>query len=571
MRKFSTLVCFFFFFLFFCSQPRRQPGEVRVRLVGDPETLNPVNYQNAGGLQIINLLFQSLLTVDLADEKLKPALAARLPAVERQDSVTLFTYQLRDEAEWTNGSPVTAADVAFTLKVLKAPLVNNEHLKPQVAFIKDIVLSGSKTFTLVCEGYTPEMELLTGDFFILPAYLLDPEELLTSFSLAELSGNQEKLAENKQLQQFAARFNNADFARNKDLLKGSGGYELEHWATGQYITLKRKENWWGKATGAASSYLTANPERISFQVIPDNTTALLALKNRQLDVLESIAAAEFDQLKQNESFKQDYALYTPTIYDYTFVGLNTRLPKLQDKHTRQAIAYLLDPDNLIKVTLNSYATRTVGPVPPTVQEFYHQELPLYSYNPGKAVKLLTTAGWAREKEGWFKNINGRREQLTLDVIFRAGNTVYENSALIFQQNASKIGIPVTVQAMENSLLNQKLKSQEYDMFFRSLSGNPFVFNFKPLFHTSFAHSGGSNYTGFGNAESDALLDAINTAGNNTEKAKLLKRLQEQLHEEAAIVSLYYQKGRIAVHRRFTNTKISGLKPHYDVSSFLIKD
>ncbi|MHA6248120.1 ABC transporter substrate-binding protein [Pontibacter sp. CAU 1760] len=546
---------------------------MRVRLAIEPETLSPINHHgDAGSLQILNLLFQSLLSADLADDQIKPYLAAEMPEMERTDSTTLFSYQLRDEAVWTDGSPVTAADVAFTLKVMKAPLLNNESLKPQVQFIRDIRLDEAdpKRFTLVCDGYSPEMELLTGDFFILPTYLLDPNSLLLPLQVADLNESLSKLENNKELQAFAKQFNSPTMGTTPALLQGSGGYVLENWESGRYLTLKQKENWWGNTLPEAT-HLTANPERISFQVIPDNTTALLALKNRQLDVLETIPAPEFDRLKADPAFKKDYALYAPDAYEFIFAGLNSRLPKLADKRTRQAIAHLLDVKNIIKASQQSYATPTVGPVPPSLKTFYHAQLQPYTYNVQQATALLAAAGWEKEADGWYQTLNGKREKLTLEIAYRAGNTSYENTAIIFQQSAAAAGIPVEVRAMENSLLVQQLKSQTFELYLRSLSGNPFVLNFEPLFHTRFAQAGGMNTTGFGTEESDTILEAINKAETPEVKAKLLKRLQEILHEEATFLSLFYLKERLAVHRRFGNLKISGLKPNYDVSAFTLKE
>lgn len=572
MRKLHVLGYSLLLLLCFCSQPDRVPDEVRVRLAREPETLNPVSYNTAGSLQVINLLFQSLMTVDLADDKIKPALAMARPSIVQRNTLTYITYLLRQDAEWTNGSPVTAADVAFTLKVLKAPLLNNEQMKPQVAFIRDIIIdkADNRKFTFVCDDFTPEMELLTGDFFILPAYLFDPEGKMEAFKVSDFAGDVSAMETNVDLQSFAARYNSAGYARSKDLLQGSGGYVITEWVTGQYLTLKRKDDWWGNHVDDNTQALTANPLQISFKIIPDNTTALLALRNRQLDVLENIPAAEFNQLKADKSFTEDYALYTPDSYEFAYIGLNSRLPKLADKRTRQAIANLLDISSFIKVSQQSYATPTVGPVPPAIKPYYNNKLKPYAYNLQKATTLLQAAGWQRKADGWFTNINGQEQQLTLEVSYRAGNTVFENAALIFQQGAAKAGIPVTVQAQEGSLFSQKAKEHDFDMFFRALSGNPFVFNFKPLFYTSYA-SDGANYTGFGTPESDKILDAYNEAKDDKEKARLLKRLQKILHEEATFIALYYQKERLAVHRRFSNLKISGLAPNYDVSSFTLQE
>lgn len=572
MKSFKVFIVSLLVVLSCCSQPARAPEEVRVRLAVEPETLSPVSYSNAGALQILNLLFQSLLSADLGDNQIKPYLAVDMPQVERLDSVSLFTYQIREEATWTDGSPVTAADVAFTLKVLKAPLLNNETMKPQVQFIQDIRIDASnpKRFTFVCAGYSPEMELLTGDFFILPAYLFDPEALLQPLEVAALTGSLSELENNSNLKAFAARFNSPEYGHSTSVLQGSGGYLLERWENGKYLTLKRKSDWWGNNLPDAP-YLSANPERISFLVIPDNTTALLALKNGQLDVLENIEATEFNQLKRQRDFIKEYALYSPDAYEFIYAGINSRLLKFSDKRTRQAIAHLLDVNSFIKVSHQNYATPTVGPVPPSLKAYYNDKIEPYSLNQNKAEKLLAAAGWLREQDGWFQQINGSRQQLTVEVNYRAGSGNYETAAIIFQQSAAAAGIPVQVQAMENSLMRQNLKAHAYEMYFHSLSGNPFVLNFQPLLHTSFAGKGGMNFTGFGTPESDSVLDAINKADTPEVKAKLLKRLQEILYDEAAFISLYYLKDRLAVHRRFSNVKVSGLKPNYDVSAFTLKE
>ncbi|MEJ8755738.1 ABC transporter substrate-binding protein [Pontibacter sp. H259] len=557
-------------FFSFCSQPQRQPDEVRVRLTSDPQTLNPANYSDPSGLRVINLLFNSLLGVDLADNELKPVLAESMPLIEQKGATTHITYELREAAKWTNGSAITSDDIAFTLKVLKAPLVQNEQIKPQVAFIRDLILDeeNNRKFTFVCEGFTPEMELLSGDFFILPAYLFDPENLLKSIPVAAFSDSLSKLENNKNIKAFAARFNTAAFNNSGQQLQGSAGYVLEKWAPGQYLTLKQKDDWWGKSINVP--HLTANPKRITLQVIPENTPALLALKNRQLDVLEDIPAREFDQLKTNKALLKDYTLFTPASYGSVYVGLNSRLPKFSDKETRQAIAHLLDVANYIKITQQQYATPTVGIIPPNLKEYYNTDLKPYAFNLVKAKALLTKAGWQQRQSGWFRNVNGTVQQLTIKLSYKASNTVLEATALIFQESAAKLTIPVEVEAQEGNLFNTNCREHNFEMMLRTLNGNPFAFNFEPLLHTSHAEKGGTNYTGFGNAESDALLQQINKAGTKAEKARLLKELQAVMYSEATFIPLYYLKERLAIHKRFGNTKVSGLKPYYDVSAFLLQ-
>ena len=114
---------------------------------------------------------------------------------------------------------------------------------------------------------------------------------------------------------------------------------------------------------------------------------------------------------------------------------------------------------------------------------------------------------------------------------------------------------------------KNLKQGNFEAFLRSTTGNPFIYNFQPILHTSSAGPDGLNYTAFGTPESDKIIEALYDNQNETAKAKLLKRLQEILHDESNLVFLYFQKDRIVVRKGFTNLKISGIKPGYDVSAF----
>ncbi len=115
------------------------------------------------------------------------------------------------------------------------------------------------------------------------------------------------------------------------------------------------------------------------------------------------------------------------------------------------------------------------------------------------------------------------------------------------------------------------KTHNFEVTVRYYSGNPDVFNYKSILHTESAVLGGGNYTGFGTPQSDSLIDAINQAANTAQKAVLLRKFQEVVHEESNLIFLYFNIDRIAVHKRFTNLKISGIKPGYDVSAFTLKD
>ncbi|GEO07070.1 peptide-binding protein [Adhaeribacter aerolatus] len=576
MRRATLTVLIFtlFVYLFFyaCQKPSSgQDNTVRIRASQDPENLNPVNYNNAAALEIINLVYQSLLAPDPETKEIYPVLAAALPVVQKTDSTAVFNFKLREQAKWSNNQPVTAADVIFSLKLLRAPRLENGRLADRYDFIKEVVADKANplAFQLICEKYTPDMNLMTGDFAILPEYLIDPKGLLRAFSFAQLTRQADSLSNHPSIQEFADWFNSDRFSRNKAFVQGSGGYLLDDWKTGQFVRLIKKQNWWGSGL-SDTTRLTANPDKIIYRIIPDNTAAVQALQKQEIDVYAGIPVYTYQQLSADKDFKQKYNLFSPESYDFTYLGINGRLAKFADARTRQALAHLLNVDQIINGALAGFATRTVGPVAPTDKRFYNTAITPYAHDPDKATGLLQQAGWVKKDNRWQKIIGGRWEPLTVTLNYKAGNTEFERIALYFQEAAAKINIPVSIQPIEGLLLTDNLKNHRFEVFLRYLTGNPFVNNFKEILHTENAVGGGANFTNFGNPASDQLIEQINSTSDIPEKARMLKKLQEVLHEQSNYIFLYVTNERIAVSKRFSNLKISGQKPGYDVSAFTLK-
>ncbi|WP_207429974.1 ABC transporter substrate-binding protein [Sabulibacter ruber] len=557
-----------FIWLLSCSSPSPDSA-VRVRLAQDPESLHPLSYGNANALQIFNLVYQSLLTVDLKDNSVQPLLAAGLPQVRRDDSLAYFTYTIRPEARWDNGSPITAADVAFSLKLLHSPLLDNERWRAQYHFIKDIQVNKENptSFTIVCSGYTPEMKLMSGDFFVFPAYQFDPKGTLAAVSYSLIRQKFDSLSQTSTFKEFAAFLNNPSIATDTATIKGSGPYQFISWNAGQAVMLDRKKTWWADKVATNKKTLIANPSRIVFQIIPDNAAAVLALKARQVDLMDNLPLVTFQEMKKDPAYTQHFNFYSPLSYDLVYMGMNGTNPLLKDKVTRQALAHLVNVPQVIKTIQGGLATPTVGLIHPKEKEFYHGSLPPFGFDPEKAKTLLKQAGWQESSSGWERNANGRTQRLELELLHRAGNSEFESFALLFQQNAKAIKIPVTLRALESSQISERLKARNYDLFLRTLVSTPLSYNLVPILHTSNAAEGGSNITGFGTPNTDQLLEKIAQEERTQEKAALLKQLQEKMQEESNFVFLYFMQNKLAISKQIDSVVVSSLKPGYDLLRF----
>ncbi len=545
---------------------------VQIQTTKDVETLNPITY--AGMIEsrlVFDHIYQSLLSVDLEDISIKPILAESLPEVEVGDSLSYFTFSLRKEASWPDHSPVTARDVLFTLKAANCPGVNNDSRRMSLDFIRDFQADSSSTkrFTFECNGYVEDMVVMTGGFAILPEYVYDPEGILRNYELRDLKEKFDILNENQEIQRFAQQFNALASSREPAAYIGSGGYKLAAWQSDQYIILEKHSDWWAEDLNI--EYITANPEKITFQIIPDDGAAVLALKNHQLDVMTDIPINEFQRLAKDSSFINHYNLLSPSTFTVNFIGINARIPKFQSKKTRQALAHLLDVEGIIQAIGQTPASRANSLISPSDAKNYNDQIEAFEFSTEKARNLLIEDGWKNENGGWFKTINGKREQLSGEINYKAGTHKNESTALIFKQNAEKIGIPITITPLENSVLSGNLRQHNFDFYIRSLVGNPFAFNFTPILHTKSAALNGMNYTNFGTIESDNLIESIISSKDKNAQVKQLKAFQKTLHEEANLIFLYFNEQNLAVHNRFENLKISSIYPHYDASAFELKE
>ncbi|RTQ49163.1 ABC transporter substrate-binding protein [Hymenobacter gummosus] len=552
-----------------CSSPATSDSAaaptVRVCWPRDPESLNPVALPNAYAVQANNLLYQSLLTVDGVTRRHVPWLVTALPKVEQRDSLTYLHYRLHPRARWDNGQPVVARDVVFTLKVLNCPGLPNESLRGLVSFIREVQLDAAdpRRFTFVCRGYAPDYSFNSGDFPILPEYLLDAPGHLSALSLRQLAQPDSAVGKLPAVRAFQTAFNQAARWRDARTLRGSGAYELASWQVGQQVTFVRKSHWWADDISPKTPAWTAQPGRIEFHVVPNPATALLALRRGKLDVYPHMPGADFARLQTTDS--ASFRFYSPASYRVAVLEMNVQQPALRDARTRQALALLVDYNRLLRATQYGQGQRSTSLISPHERWAYHDSLPLRPYAPSQAAELLRQAGWQRTADGW--RHPQQQNPLALKLVYGAGDRTYETIALLFQQSARQVGLTVTLQPTEAGRLSELRRNGEFDLSLRTLYGNPFSYDLRPLLHTRSIGSQGANRSRFGNAASDQLLETIYATEDSVGKARLLRRLQTLLYQEVPFTPLFFEPNRLAVSRRFENVRPSGLEPGYDISSF----
>jgi peptide/nickel transport system substrate-binding protein len=549
--------------------------EAHLQLDAEPDRLNPLltnsNYSNT----VLGAIMPRLIDIDPASMEMKPQLALSRAEVEMlaegpYAGGVAYTFEIRPEAVWDNGEPVTAEDFIFALKLAFNPKIPATIFRVYLAIIKEVEVDADnpRRFTV----YTDEQSII-GEEIIgnaippLPAYHYDPDGLMADVDLADLLDQEKakKLAEeDERFQQMADLFSSPKYNREPEGIIGCGAYRLASWETGQRLILERKENWWGDQVKA--DMLQAYPERMVFQPIADPNTGAAALKDGQLDVYPNMPPKQFQELKESAFVQKDFNFFTPTSLVHTFFYCNTRSPKLQDKTVRQAIAHAINVEEMIETAFNGLAVPSTGPVHPTFN-YYNKDIQPIAYEPETARSLLEEAGWTDSNNNGIvdKIIDGQLTELSLQYNYTAGRDLSQNIALLLKESAKRAGIEITLNPQEHTVNIDNLKRRDFELASGAKSIQPFPWQPKQDFHSE-----GDDRTGFATPETDQLIDRIQSTLDEEERKQMYLELQEILHDQLPIIPLIVPQGRIVIHKRY-DTPVTPIFPGYSPSMLKLKD
>jgi peptide/nickel transport system substrate-binding protein len=531
---------------------KRTSNAAIIRIEGEADRLNPLLITTDNGRIVVDNIFMNLLTYDPVTLQLQPDLAKSLPQTEDIRSGPYaggiaYSFEILDEATWDNGAPVTAKDYIFSLKAVANPLVNAAPLRSYLEGFGGVEIdpTNPKKFRVFLDekNYLGE-ETVGGLFPVLPEYLFDPKGLLKDIPLTDLLDPEkaDALAENDQrLKQFADAFNSEAYSRDPTIIKGCGPYELLLWETDQRVILGKKANWWGKKIPR----LAVGPDSLIFKPIPNPATALAALQNEEIDAMAGILPEDFRRLEQDSLFKQRYQLFTVNSLAYYYIGVNARKPLLSEKAVRQALAHIIDADEIIREVFQGFGERIAAPVPPSAN-YYPKKLKPIQFNLEKAKGLLAAAGWKDTNNNGIvdKVLDGKRVELSVAYLLNASSETSRNIGLLIQDNARRAGVEIRLEAKEPTVLLEQLRERNFELISAGRTLSPL---WNPLQNW---HTQGDNRYGFGDATTDALIDEILQSMDEKQRNDKIGKLLDRIYDEQVEIFLFAPNDRIAIHKRF---------------------
>lgn len=548
-------------------------NKVTMHALSDPEELTPLNANDNGSTTIFHNVFQPLVNIDYKTYEIVPVLAKARPVfTDMPGGKIRADFEIRPEAKWDNGDPITGEDVDFSLRVLKNPQTDSKARKPYFEDIEEVIVdkNNPKKFSFIYAQPYMIIESALTELQIIPDHIYDPEGIMKKFTVKQLYTQANKLRNNADIKKFAEQYNGSKFQR--EVVEGSGAYTFTKWQPNQRVVLTRKPNWWGYQVKDANHWFEAYPDKLIFESINDLTTAVVALRGEKIDVMHSIEPKAFvTDLRESKTFTKKFSTYSPPMFSYDYMAMNQRIDKFSDVRTRKALAHIMNVDQLIESFTHGLGERVATFTHPSLKERISPKVKPYPHDIEKARKLLAEAGW-KDTDGngvLDKEIDGEKIDFEINLNFNTGNSRREKACLIFQEEARKAGVKVNILPLEWSVMLERNKSRNYEMFVAGWISSPLESDPKQIWHTDSYADRGSNYTGFGNATTDKIIDDMRAEMNPDKRYKYYHQLQEAIHEDAPYIFLLAQKERIAIHKKFDNAYASGIRPGYRANGFQI--
>ena len=428
-------------------------------------------------------------------------------------------FKLRPNVTFSDGVPLTADDVVWSYQFTMNPAVDAPRDRAYFSRMRDVKKINDHEVAFSFKvPYFKSFEL-AGGFQVLPKH-------------------------------FYEKYTPQQFNQSTGLLMGSGPYMMEDpagWKPGQLARLIRNPRYWG---------VTAAFDRLVYTEFTNAVALQTGFTNGEFDSLEC-KPEQFVALKNNPAVAaRTHAFeYQASTAPYRYISWNQarngKATKFADKRVRQAMTLLTDQKRLLSDVMLGMAVAASGPFNPASKQADPNLIP-YPYDPDRATKLLTEAGWTdRDGSGVLKNDAG--EVFEFKLTYPGGIPNYEKMALLLKDLYARAKIRLIPDPQEWSVFHDRLKNREFDSITlawgSSIEGDIFQ-----MFHSSQMAAGGDNCMSYHSDELDrAIEDARRTLDEPT-RMKLWQKTHDILYEDQPYTFLFFPKTLVLLDSRISNVQ-----------------
>ena len=477
----------------------------------DHRTFDPRVTQSRHEEQIIVQMFDQLLAAD-ENGVIYPGLATKWQV---SDDGLIYTFQLRNDVTFHDGTPFNAEAVKFTFDTIVDPELGSQGAV-------DVI------------GPYKSTEVL-GEHEVRVTFSRPYGAALGAFAETELSIVSPTAVK---------KLGNDGFAQAP---VGTGPFKFVEWQKGKQVVLERNDdyNW-------APEYMNhqgpSNVSRAVVRFVSDASTRVAALEVGEIQASELVPALDMQRLGDGKEFT-------------TIVGnagglpfgalLNTSKGLFADKAVRQAFMYAIDRPRLAQNLFFGFADPAYGPISSSTPSYWSGNEKYYRFDLDKAAELLEGSGWKMEDDG-IRYKDGK----PLSIYFPS--LLEPDTAIAVQADVKRVGFDVRVENVMKARQDELIFANDYDLLvIRWVSNDPGVLSIP--FHSRNIVEPGKfkfNWSHYADPAMDKLLTKAESAGTAEERDELYGAIQKQIMDEAIFLPIHNQVQTIAHSADLTGFRLA---------------
>jgi len=485
--------------------PRGGPSAQRPLSIGISSAPSMLNDVLSDGETIEREIFE-LLYLSLVEPSADLSSGPQTYAPELAESWSFsddrreLTFALRRDALWSDGQPITAADVRFTWQAQTSPETSwaFAELKRHIA---DVVAVDDWTVRFHFDEVSATQLADANEGVILPSHVW--EELPFARWRQEPAWFTERMVT-------------------------SGPYRISRWEPGEAPELMRNEHYFDPSLPRI--------DRVELVVVEDEGTQLRMLEARDLHFVSQLRPRNVAQVESSPGLR---VIGYPR-RQINFVAWNTTRPWFRSARVRRALAHAVDRQAIVDTVLSGQALVASSVVPSSFWA-HDPAIEPWPADPDEAGRLLSEEGWLdRDGDSWLD-----RDGLTFrfELITNAGAEVRWEALQVIQENLRRVGIDARIRRLESGAAVSAMQSHDFDAALTALSPDT-TLDLSFTLHSD-AIEGQYNFSAYSNPAVDALIEAINTSDDPVQMAELARRVQQILHRDQPMLLLWEPLGLAA--------------------------
>jgi len=496
-----------------------EPSE---KIVGElnqfPKSFNYLLDNNVSSKQVTELMYLTLFNTNEIDLSFEPLVADKMTI---SDDKLTFTVHISDKATWSDGTPITAADVAWTFEAIMKPENLTGAAKVAYAEFDSVKAVDEKTVVFHAKRVHWRNVVGVATFYPLPKHWWEKQE-----------------------------FNKVNF----EFPVVSGPYKITQLNEPSFVRMGKRDDFWAKDDPSFENLF--NFKEIEFRFYPEDELSFEALKKGEFDFYSIYTSHMWVEGTKGERFDKNW-IVKQAVSNHDPAGFqgwafNMRKDKFKDIRVREAIAHCVNRVEFNETLMfnqyflqKSYWEEIWGPENPCPN-------PVVDFNLEKARQLLTDAGWVTNPATGIREKNGEAFHITF--LERDGSS--SRFLIPFQEVLKDVGIGMKIDRKDWSQWTKDMDNYNFEMTWAAWAGTVWQ-DPEDMWHSKWVDTpSGNNVTGFNDPEVDKLIESQREEFDASKRREILRKIDERIAKQFPYVLLWNRNA----HRMLYWNKF-GTPPH----------